>query len=251
MQDFSSPFCQPFDFPEGDHGVLLMHGFTGSPAHMRLIGEALHARGFAVRGILLPGHCESPEAMNKVTWRDWFEAAHGAAQEMAAAYPRFSVAGLSMGGCMALMLAAGNLPVTACVPIAAPIKTTTWFRRFSLPVSLFYPTIQKAPEKGRELLDPAYDLDYDQYPTASVHQLNVIISRTRACLSSVRCPVLAIQSRGDETVSKDSPDLLLKGVGSAVKAQLWLNDAPHVCTISPEHGKITDAMADFLRKWEG
>ena len=72
MQDFSSPLCQPFDFPEGDHGVLLIHGFTGSPAHMRLIGEELHQRGFAVRGIRLPGHCENEEAMGRATWQDWF-----------------------------------------------------------------------------------------------------------------------------------------------------------------------------------
>ena len=56
MPDLSSPLAQPFFFPEGEHAVLLMHGFTGSPAHMRKLGEALHARGFAVRGILLPGH---------------------------------------------------------------------------------------------------------------------------------------------------------------------------------------------------
>ena len=53
MPDLSSPLAQPFFSPEGEHAVLLMHGFTGSPAHMRKLGEALHARGFAVRGILL------------------------------------------------------------------------------------------------------------------------------------------------------------------------------------------------------
>ena len=251
MRDFSSPLCQPFYFPAGDHGVLLLHGFTGSPAHMRMIGEELHQRGFAVRGIRLPGHCESPEAMGRVTWRDWFGAAWDAAREMAEAYPRFSVAGLSMGGCMALMLAASDLPVTSCVPIAAPLKTVTRFRHFALPLSLFCPVITKKHEPGRESLDPAYDLDYDQYPTSSVHHLNVIISRARMCLPAVRCPVLAIQSRLDGTVSKASPDRIIKGVSSAVKAQLWLDSAPHVCTISPEHGKITEAMADFLRKWEG
>ena len=49
-QDFSSPVAGPFDFPEGKHGVLLIHGFTGSPAHMRPLGDALRARGYAVRG---------------------------------------------------------------------------------------------------------------------------------------------------------------------------------------------------------
>ena len=64
MQDFSSPQGKPFDFPEGNHGVLLIHGFTGSPGHMRPLGEKLREAGFAVRGILLPGHGESPEALS-------------------------------------------------------------------------------------------------------------------------------------------------------------------------------------------
>ena len=78
MQDFSSPQAQPFDFPEGDHGILLIHGFTGSPAHMRLLGEGLKDKGFAVRGILLPGHGQTPEALGKVKWQDWLLASRQA-----------------------------------------------------------------------------------------------------------------------------------------------------------------------------
>ncbi len=251
MQNFSSPLCQAFDFPEGDHGVLLIHGFTGSPAHMRMIGEELHSRGFAVRGIRLKGHCETPEAMGRASWKEWWDEACRAAGEMAAAYPHFSVSGLSMGGCIALMLAAEGFPVTACVPIAAPMKTVSWLRYFALPASVFYPTIHKTEEKGRDTLDPAYDIDYDEYPTSCVQQLNVIISKARRRLPGVRCPVMTVQSRSDCVVSADSPDIILRGVSSAEKAQLWLEEAPHVCTISPEHGKITQGMAQFLRKWEG
>ena len=75
MPDLSSPLARPFFFPEGEHAVLLMHGFTGSPAHMRKLGEALHARGFAVRGILLPGHGGVPEDVRGVRWQDWLLAA--------------------------------------------------------------------------------------------------------------------------------------------------------------------------------
>ena len=250
MQDFSSPLAKPFDFPEGDHGILLIHGFTGSPSHMRLIGEGLRKRGFAVKGILLPGHGDSPAAMKKATWQDWLYSAREAAGKMQALYPRFSVAGLSMGGDLALLLA-GMMEPAACVSIAAPMKTTNPLRKIALPASLLVPTIHKKADGSRDQLDPEYDIGYDEYPTASAHHLNVIISRARQNLSFVRCPVLCIQSRKDETVTADSPGIILRGVGSAVKAQMWLKDAPHVCTISPEYPLIVDAMADFLRKWEG
>ena len=249
MQDFSLPQAQPFEFPEGNHGVLLIHGFTGSPAHMRLIGEGLRDKGFAVRGILLPGHGETPEAMGKAAWQDWVRASREAAQEMRERYERLTVAGLSMGGCLALMLAE-QMDADACVTIAAPIKTTNRFRAVAPAASLVCPMIRKKADGARDSLLAEYDIGYDSYPTASVHHLSVIIRKARQDLHLIHCPVLAIQSHGDKTVTADSPALILSGVSSAVKAQLWLNDAPHVCTISSEYPKIVEGMGDFLKKLE-
>jgi carboxylesterase len=52
-------------------GVLLVHGFTGSPASMRPWGEFLHSKGYTVRVPLLPGHGTTPEDLNKVKWQEW------------------------------------------------------------------------------------------------------------------------------------------------------------------------------------
>ena len=249
MQDFSSPQGKPFDFPEGNHGVLLIHGFTGSPGHMRPLGEKLREAGFAVRGILLPGHGESPEALERVTWQDWFLACREAAVEMRDRYPFFSVAGLSMGGCLALMLAE-QMEADACVPIAAPMKTTARFRSLAPAAALFHPMIHKRADGARDTLMADYDIGYDSYPTASVGQLSAVMRRAKRDLSMIRCPVLTVQSRGDQTVTRDSPSIILQGVGSPVKQELWLESAPHVCTISPEYEKIAAGMTAFLRAAE-
>ena len=248
MQDFSLPQAHPFDFPEGDHGVLLIHGFTGSPAHMRLIGEGLREKGFAVRGILLPGHGDTPYALGITTWQDWLLACRQAAREMRETYRYFTVAGLSMGGCLALMIA-GQMGADACVAIAAPMKTVNRFRAFAPAASKVRPMIYKRADGSRDTLIREYDIGYDSYPTASVSQLSAVIRMAKRDLRLIRCPVMTIQSRQDKTVSPDSPDLILKGVSSPVMEQLWLDSAPHVCTISPEYGKIVGGMADFLKKW--
>lgn len=249
MQDYLSPLAAPFDYPQGDHGVLLIHGFTGSPAHMRLLGEGLHERGYAVRGILLPGHGTKPEDMRKSTWQDWLLAARTAAKEMRAAYAHFSVAGLSMGGVLSLLLAQ-EMDLTACVSIAAPMKTENKFRSVALLASPFMPMIRRKGSGPRKGIDPAYDIGYDDYPTVSVHHLNVLMKRARQHLSLIECPLLAIQSHGDRTVTPDSPEIILNGVSSKTRASLWLNDAPHVCTIAPEYPKIIQAMDEFLKKAE-
>ena len=249
MQDFSLPQAQPFWFPEGDHGVLLIHGFTGSPSHMRLIGEGLRDKGFAVRGILLPGHGESPEAMGKATWQDWFQASREAAVDMRKRYPYFTVAGLSMGGCLALMLAE-QMDADACVTIAAPMKTVAKFRSLAPIAALVHPVVNKRADGGRASLNADYDIGYDSYPLSSVAHLSAVMRQARQHLSLIRCPVLAVQSHGDKTVTPDSPDIILNGVSSEIKARLWLDEAPHVCTISPEYPKIVEAMTEFLRKAE-
>ena len=203
---------------------------------MRLIGEGLHEKGYAVRGILLPGHGGTPKDMGKVTWQDWLLAARTAAKEMQARYPHFSVAGLSMGGAIALILAQ-EMDLTACVSLAAPMKTTNKFRPFALLAAPFMPMIRR---KGAG----------PDYPTISVHHLNVIMRKARQHLSLIDCPLLAIQGKRDRTVTMDSPDIILKNISSKTRASLWLNDAPHVCTTVPEYPKIIEAMDEFLKKAE-
>ena len=216
---------------------------------MRLVGEGLRERGYAVQGILLPGHGETPEAMGAVTWQDWLLSCRQAAKELRKSYRQLTVAGLSMGGCLALMLAE-QMEADACVTIAAPMKTTNHFRSIAPAAALVYPMIHKRADGARDTLNQDYDIGYDSYPTKSVHQLSVIIRKARQNLHLIHCPVLVIQSHGDRTVTADSPDIILNGVSSAEKARLWLDSAPHVCTISPEYPKIVDGIAEFLKKGE-
>ena len=250
MQDFSVPQAQAFDFGTGEHGVLLIHGFTGSPAHMRLIGEGLRDNGFSVRGILLPGHGECPETMGKVTWQDWFRASREVVVDMRKRYRYLTVAGLSMGGCLALMLAE-QMDADACVAIAAPMKTTAKFRSLAPMAALVHPMVHKRADGSRDSLISEYDVGYDSYPMQSVVHLSAIIREAKRNLSLIHCPVLAIQSHGDQTVTSDSPEIILRGVSSQIKGQLWLDEAPHVCTISPEYPKIVKAMTEFLHRAEG
>jgi len=52
------------------------------------------------------------------------------------------------------------------------------------------------------------------------------------------------------TITPDSAEVILSGVSSERKGVLWLEDAPHVCTITREAGNIADAIADHFRRAE-
>lgn len=250
MPEYLSPLARPFYFPKGDHGILLIHGYTGSAAHMLPLGEKLHQAGFAVKGMLLPGHGTHPEEMKKTAWQDWLQAARMEAQEMQKQYAHFSVAGLSMGGVLSLLIAQ-DMDVTACVSIAAPMKTVTKMRWLAPIAAPLLPMLHHARSgPARNNIDQKYAIGYSSYPTKSVHDLSVLMRKARQHLSLIECPLLTVQSRMDETVTADSPQIIQEGVSSKVRAELWLDHAPHVCTISPEYEKIADGMIDFLHKAE-
>ena len=249
-KDFTAEVCQPFFLEGGDHAVLLIHGFTGSAAHMRLIGEGLHQQGFTVKGINLPGHAQSMEAMGKTGWQDWLGAGRAAVTELKAKYPRVSVCGLSMGGVITLLLAE-EMPLTACAPISAPMAVQNKL----MPLAKFAAPLMPMTWWGGDperptLLDDDYDYGYPGFPTKCAADLSKLIKMARRNLHAITCPILAVQSHADETISADSADVIMAGVSSEVKGTLWLEKVPHVCTISPEHSRISQAIGELLRKAE-
>ena len=249
-KDFTAPECQPFFFEGDKHGVLLIHGFTGSAGHMRLIGEGLSAQGFTVKGINLPGHATSMEDMGRTDWQDWLGAARGAVAELREQCDRVSVAGLSMGGVLTLLLAE-EMALTACAPISAPMAVQNKLMPLAKLAAPFMPMTWWGgdPERPSQL-DDRYDYGYPGFPTKCAASLSKLIKMARGNLHAVTCPILAVQSHADETISADSADVIMAGVSSKVKGTLWLEEVPHVCTISPEHPRISQAVGELLRKAE-
>ena len=93
-----------FYLPGGSRGILLVHGFTGSPPEMRPIADYLNQRGISVSAPLLPGHGTSVKDMNRCKWTDWANATENALKELRSKCKSVFVGGLSMGSLLALNL---------------------------------------------------------------------------------------------------------------------------------------------------
>ncbi len=254
VRDFTEEVCQPF-LLEGEkrngkqHGVLLIHGFTGSAAHMRMIGERLQQQGFTVMGINLPGHATGMDDMARCTWDDWLDAAKDAFLQLQERCDFVSAAGLSMGGCLALILAE-QMQMTAVAPISAPMGTRAPLWAASL-ASPFMKTVWwRGRKESAEPLKNEYDCGYPGFRTSCARHLSRLIKMARRDLHAVTCPVLVVQSHADETITADSAEIIMKGVSSGVKGILWLEDVPHVCTISKEADNIAAALAELFRQAE-
>ncbi len=249
-KNFTDAACQPF-LLEGiaDHGVLLIHGYTGSVSHMRPLAELLHAQGFTVMGVNLPGHATTMAEMARCTWQDWLDASKEAFLALQKRCRYVSVAGLSMGGCLSLILGESMQP-TAVAPISAPMGTRAplWLATLASPV---LKNICWQPRKeGPNPLDERYDYSYPGFPSCCAKHLARLIRMARQDLHALTCPVLVVQSHADETITANSADIILQGASSEKKGVLWLENVPHVVTITHEVERIAAALGEHFRQAE-
>lgn len=251
MTQYLHENAKPFFMEGGGHAVLLTHGFTGSPGHMRPIAERLHQAGFTVQGLLLPGHGTRQEDMLKSTWQDWMQAELQSVHTLKQKYGHVSVCGLSMGGVLSL-IAAQQTQVTSCISIAAPVKIANPLIAIAKYAAPLIPNMGggEPSAERRAALMQEYDQGYAGYPTKRANDLYILMKQARKNLYAIECPTLIVQSHADETVRPVSAQLIYEGISSREKKILWLEDVPHVCTISKEYGRIADEIVKHLKKAE-
>lgn len=255
----TSELAQEFYFP-GDHrGVLLIHGFTGTPAHMRPLGEALAREGYTVLGVRLSGHGTRIEDMERCKWNDWLRDVRDGFHRLAARCDEIYAAGLSMGGVLALILAQEQ-PLAAAASICAPVRLTSR-AAYLTPAARFFVRYQYGrPNPGRmgeqqpsaaaspEYQPGPYDLGYRDTPVRCVPHLLRLMRMAEDGMPRVTCPLLIVRSGLDSTVRADSAQILYdRATRCASKRILELPQSRHVCTIEPEFDALYGAISEHFR----
>ncbi len=245
---FQREVCQPFFHKGSEDGILLMHGFTGSAAHMRKIADRLAEKGYTVSTINLPGHATTEADMANSNWQQWLQAAKQATLDLKAQCKRVTVSGLSMGGVLSLLVAE-QMQIDACVPISAPVDVKNKLLGLAAIAAPLYPRVAwGSPGKYHKGLDKDYDFGYSGFPTKKGDDLHRLIKLAKNNLFNITCPILVVQSEHDETIWEGSADYILENVKSEKRQKLWLSGVPHVCTISPELPAIVDAIDGLMQQ---
>ena len=116
---------QPFFFEAGRRAVLLLHGFTGSSADVRMLGRFLEKHGYTSLAPHYRGHGVAPEELITTNPSQWWADVLTAYDELLErGYDEIAVCGLSLGGVMALKLAL-NKPLKGVVTMCAPMTMRT------------------------------------------------------------------------------------------------------------------------------
>ncbi|GAB3566832.1 alpha/beta hydrolase [Spelaeicoccus albus] len=243
-----SEFREPFAFDgTGDGariGVLVLHGFTGVPYAMRPLADAYAARGFAVRLPLLPGHGTNWRDLARTPFRAWQAATRSAYDQLAARCDHVFVCGLSMGGCLALDLAA-DTPTVAGVVLVNPAIA------LSDPLLPLLPALQwvkaSIPAIGDDIKKPGQtEHAYERTPLRATRSMTKLFRRTVAKLDLVTAPLLVFRSRVDHVVPARSSALILDRTASADTEEVVLQNSLHVATLDNDAPLIIDRSLAFI-----
>jgi carboxylesterase len=240
LEDYSA------DAP-GEIGVLLLHGFTGSPASMRPWAHFLHERGIAVRVPRIPGHGTKWQDLNRVKWQSWSERAERDLEELLKRYRRVFIFGLSMGGANTLHVAAKHTNRVAGIVLVNPmIHIPDPTIKFIDVIKFITP---KRPSVGDDIKKPGVtEWGYDALPMKGVAQLNRFLKKTRLKLHLVNCPVLLFHSTEDHVLPVSNTEIIMNEIGSKDKVRIELGNSYHVATLDFDAETIFESSLQFIKR---
>lgn len=251
------PGAEPYFARGGSTGVLLLHGFTASPHEVKWLGQYLAAQGHTVYAPRIAGHGTNYRDLARTTWQDWAASALDGYHMLRAQCDRLFVAGLSMGGALALLTAA-QVDVDGVIAMAAPVlpfpRLAVNRLRIAKRLRPYTDQTDRSPfvdyilGRQKELGEPEIGrVRYDMWSTAALEQLMRLIGQVQARLPQIRAPVLAIYSRADATVLMPNLEALKAGLTGATPIQIHvLEQSSHILTQDMERETVFRLVAEFV-----
>jgi carboxylesterase len=248
LTPITHPDAQPFRWEGRAPACLLAHGLTSTPWEVRPVGLALREAGFHTESLWLPGHGTRPEDLGKVRWRDWTSAVEERFDQMQRDHERVAVLGTSLGGALALWLAAER-PVVAVVTMGAPVWLDSRARWARL-LSYIRPFQTKRP-KGSAIFDDEARLLHPSYPKSSlraVAEMWDFMKALRPHIHRITAPLLVCHARRDSVVAPASAEWIYSQARSETKKLLWLENSDHIITEDFDHPIVTRAAVEWIRQ---
>lgn len=248
LEGYSRPGARPAR-------ALLLHGFTASPREVLPLADALSAQGFPVTAPRLPGHGTDVADLEQTTAADWIGAAEAALGEAAALGPVF-LAGQSMGGLLALILAARHPGrVRGLATLGAPLWLSSRNARVLAPVfrwTQLWRLVRYVP-KGISDLPPdrlAQHFTYDRFPVRGVLHLENVIAEAKRSLPAVSSPLLVVHGALDRSAPPAGGRALFERAGTLRKEFVEMKSSHHLLTLDVENEVVCARVVEFFSRLE-
>jgi carboxylesterase len=235
--------AESFFLKGNEIGILLSHGFVGTPQSVREIGEMLNQEGFTVYAPRLTGHGTSMYDMEQAKYTDWIEDLEEAYLQLKQSCQQIFVIGQSMGGALCLRLAGKFPEIQGVITINAALHVPAYdpFRNGNGPRFL--------EEGAPDIKDKsAQEITYDAVPLKAVNELQKFLDETQLHLWEVRIPALIMTSEVDHVVPPSDSTQILQEISSIKKEQVILHNSYHVASLDFDKEKIVRSCKKFIKK---
>lgn len=252
--------------------ALFVHGFPGTPAEMRPVAELFHAHGWTAHALLLPGFGEDIDTLPTRTHDDWLNAVNRAYESLCG-QGRVVVVGLSMGGALALQLAAKHGNSIDHLLLLAPFWKLNHVLWSALPVlkhvipqfkpfKLFKPNFNDHSfREGVSRYLPQANLDDPQtqaaildfaVPVGMFSHIRTAGIRAYELAPQVRAPITVIQGLQDELVTPQTTRAFVAYLKRHARVNYHELDGNHNLTDTalPQWQGVEQAIIRFLQDME-
>jgi carboxylesterase len=235
---------KPFFFEGGKRAVLMLHGFTGSSADVRMMGRFLQKKGYTCHAPQYKGHAVPPEELVHTGPDDWWEDVIGGYNHLKEkGYEEIAVVGLSLGGVFSLKLATEQ-PVKAVVPMCAPMyikSEEVMYKGVCEYAEEYKKREQKSPEQIEQEME-----EFKKTPMNTLKELQELLKSVRNSVDLVYAPTFVVQARHDEMINTDSANIIYNEVESEKKDLKWYENSTHVITLDKEKEQLHEDVYAFL-----
>ena len=255
-----------FLYEGDDRGVLLIHGLTGTPNEMRIVGKGLNKAGFTVYGLQLAGHCGSEKDLTRTGWRDWYGSVVAGHEFLRARSRRVFVAGLSAGALLALHLAAQRPHELDGLAL---YSTTLFYDGWNVPWGQFLlPWVLRLPfgtkfrfaerepfgikderlrarVKAGMLSGDSSEAGLPTIPGKSIRQLHRLMRVVRREIPRVFVPTLIQHAREDDLASLKNAQYVADRLAGP-KQLVVLDDCYHMITVDKQRMEVIRNSVEFF-----
>lgn len=258
-----------FFFKNGSKTVILLfHGLTGSPFEMFQYGKSLSNNGYDVYCPILPGHCKTVEDLKKLTWQDWNNFALEKFDELSQKYENVFVAGLCLGGVIALRIAQERKNIAGVIGLSTTLFLDGWdvpWYRFLTPLVLFtvYKFFYLSPEteyygvKNETIRKKISQMQGENtggalnyYPMLCLVESYRYVKLVKKEMNKIIAPALLVHSIEDNLTSLRSAEFVFNNVSSKEKKIVKLENSYHVITLDNDRKEVVNQTIDFIKKFE-
>lgn len=241
---------RPFTFEAGNRAVLLLHGFTGHSADVRMLGRFLEKKGYTSHAPIYRGHGLPPEELLTASPDDWWEDVQAAFQHLRdLGYKEIAVAGLSMGGALGLKLAYSE-QVKGVIPMCTPMFFDNE-QQLKAGFNLFSKEFKQFEQKDAETIHDEVT-EIMENSSLLFQQIGTFIKEVNQNIDMIYTPTMVVQARKDKMINPESANFIYDHVEADQKEIKWYEEAGHVITLSGEKDQLHEDIYMFLESldWE-